>query len=255
MDFIGGLPVGKGRMNNLIWVIVDRMTKIAHLLAIRDTDPVEVLAELYVNEIVKLHGVPARIISDRDPRFTAAFWRALQGALGTEVKMSTAFHPETNGQTERTIQTIEDLLRLCILNWAKTMPNPSVLDGNWGEEAIRTTNGGETIEKLQVVRTNMMKAQDRQKKYADQNQREVTFAVGDLVYMKETAQKGKDRFGKVGKLADHGKSGRGGISVGIALRHETSPSVSCLHASEACTRSECDNARSAAGFDVSGRGL
>ena len=97
MDLITGLPVARGRSNNAIWVIMDRLTKVAHLLAIRDTDKTETLAELYINQIVKLHGVPANIVSDRDPRFTAAFWRALQGALGTELHISTAFHPETDG--------------------------------------------------------------------------------------------------------------------------------------------------------------
>ena len=123
MDLITGLPVARGRSNNAIWVIMDQLTKVEHLLAIRDTDKTETLAELYINQIVKLHGVPANIVSDRDPRFTAAFWRALQGALGTELHISTSFHPETVGQTERTIRTIEDMLRLCILDWSGTWEN------------------------------------------------------------------------------------------------------------------------------------
>ncbi|CAA7021050.1 unnamed protein product [Microthlaspi erraticum] len=118
MDFITGLPVARGRMNNSIWVIVDRLTKVAHLLAERDSDKVEILAERYINQIVKLHGVPTDIVSDRDPRFTAAFWKALQEAMGTELNLSTAFHPETDGQTERTIRTLEDMLRMCILDWS-----------------------------------------------------------------------------------------------------------------------------------------
>ncbi|CAA7058127.1 unnamed protein product [Microthlaspi erraticum] len=118
MDFITGLPIARGRQNNTIWVIVDRLTKVTRLLPVRDTDKVEILADLYIKQIVRLHGVPTDIVSDRDPRFTAIFWRALQGALGTELHMSTAFHPETDGQTERTIRTLEDMLRLCILDWA-----------------------------------------------------------------------------------------------------------------------------------------
>ena len=82
----------------------------------RDTDKVGVLAELYIDQIVKLHGVPSDIVSDRDPRFTASFWEALQEALGTKLYRSMAFHPETDGQTERTIRTIEDMLRMCILD-------------------------------------------------------------------------------------------------------------------------------------------
>ena len=101
-------------------MIVDRLTMVTHLLPMRDTDKVEVLAELYVDQIVKLHGVPSDIVSDRDPRFTASFWEALQEGLGTKLFRSTAFHPETNGQTEKTIRTIEDMLRMCILDWAGT---------------------------------------------------------------------------------------------------------------------------------------
>ncbi|CAA7045038.1 unnamed protein product [Microthlaspi erraticum] len=94
------------------------LTKVTHLLPVRGTDKVEILADLYIKKIVRLHGVPTDIVSDRDPRFTARFWQALQGALGTELYMCTAFHPETDGQTERTIRTLEDMLRLCILDWA-----------------------------------------------------------------------------------------------------------------------------------------
>ena len=81
------------------------------------TDKVETLVELYLEEIVKLHGVPANIVYDRDLRFTSEFWRAFQQALGTDFHMSTAFYRETDGQTERTIRTLKDLLRLCILDW------------------------------------------------------------------------------------------------------------------------------------------
>ena len=75
------------------------------------------LAELYINEIVKLHGVPVTIVSDRDPRFTSRFWPKLQNALGTTLHFSTAFHPQTDGQSERTIQTLEDMLRACVLDF------------------------------------------------------------------------------------------------------------------------------------------
>ena len=116
MDFITGLPTAPGRSNNSIWVIVDRLTKVTHFLPMRDTDKVEVLAELYIDQIVKLHGVPSDIVSDRDARFTASFWEALQEALGTKLFRSTAFHPETDCKTERTIRTIKDMLRMSILD-------------------------------------------------------------------------------------------------------------------------------------------
>jgi len=116
MDFVTGFPKGKGG-NDAIWVVVDRLMKSALFLPTKMTDPVDKLARLYVNEVVRLHGVPLSIVSDRDPRFTSRLWSCLQRALGTEVNLSTAFHPQTDGQSERTIQTLEDLLRSCMLEF------------------------------------------------------------------------------------------------------------------------------------------
>ncbi|GJV10272.1 putative reverse transcriptase domain-containing protein [Tanacetum coccineum] len=82
-----------------IWVIVDRLTKSAHFLPIRENDPLDKLARLYLNRIVARHGIPASIICDRDRRFTSNFWRSFQKALGTDISMSTAYHPETDGQS------------------------------------------------------------------------------------------------------------------------------------------------------------
>jgi hypothetical protein len=116
MDFVMGLPRTR-RNHDAIWVIVDRLTKSAHFLPMRKGQSLESLTELYIQEIVRLHGVPISIISDRDPRFTSRLWRQLQSALGTKLKFSTAFHPQTDGQSERTIQTLEDMLRACMLDW------------------------------------------------------------------------------------------------------------------------------------------
>ena len=92
MDFVMGLPrTLKG--NDTIWVIVDRLTKSAHFLPIRWGCTLDHLAKRYVNEIVKLHGVPISIVSDRDPRFTSRFWKSFQEALGTRLNFSTSFHP------------------------------------------------------------------------------------------------------------------------------------------------------------------
>ena len=96
------------------------MTKTAHFLAVKATTTLEQYAELYVNEIVKLHGVAASIVSDRDPNFTSRFWEQFQTALGTKLKFSTAFHPQTEGQSERTIQTLEDMLRACVMSFSGT---------------------------------------------------------------------------------------------------------------------------------------
>jgi transposase InsO family protein len=102
MDFVSGLPRGK-KGNDAIWVIVDRLTKSALFLPMKMTDPTDKLARLYVNEVVRLHGVPLSIVSDRDPRFTSRLWPSIQRALGSKLNMSTAFYPQTNGQSERTI--------------------------------------------------------------------------------------------------------------------------------------------------------
>ncbi|KAL0340188.1 UNVERIFIED_CONTAM: Transposon Ty3-G Gag-Pol polyprotein [Sesamum radiatum] len=114
------------RKHDAIWVIVDRLTKSAHFLPIRLGDSLDKLAELYVLEIVRLHGVPVSIMSDRDPRFTSHFWGSLQGALGTKLHFSTAFHLQTDEQSERTIQTLEDMMRACIMefkgNWDDHLP-------------------------------------------------------------------------------------------------------------------------------------
>ena len=81
-------------------MIVDRLTKSAHFLPINVEDSVEKLVKLHVDEMVRLHGVPVSIVSDRDPRFTSRFWPSLQTALGTRLHFSTAFHPQTDGQSE-----------------------------------------------------------------------------------------------------------------------------------------------------------
>ena len=92
MDFVVGLPL-TGRKHDLVWVVVDRLTKLAHFLPVRTDYSLDKLAELYIKEIVRLHGIPISIISDRDPRFTSRFWGKLQEALGTRLNFSTAFHP------------------------------------------------------------------------------------------------------------------------------------------------------------------
>ena len=125
MDFVTGLPTVRGRYDS-IWVIVDRLTKSAHFIPVWTKYTTEKLAEVYIREIVRLHGVPESIVSDRDPKFTPRFWKSLQEHLGTKLLFSTAFHPQTDGQSERVIRILEDLLRVCILdfsnNWDKHLP-------------------------------------------------------------------------------------------------------------------------------------
>ncbi|CAN4115869.1 unnamed protein product [Withania somnifera] len=103
MDFVSGLP-RTSRGFDSIWVIVDRPTKSAHFIPTHSSYSVECPARIYIREVVRLHGVPISIISDRGTRFTSKFWRAIRRDLGTEVHLSTAFHPRTDGRPERTIQ-------------------------------------------------------------------------------------------------------------------------------------------------------
>ena len=98
-------------------MIVDRLTKSAHFLQINVEDSLEKLAKLHVDEMVRLHGVPVSIVSYRDPRFASRFWPSLQTTLGTRLHFSTAFHPQTDDQSERTIQTLENMLRACVMEF------------------------------------------------------------------------------------------------------------------------------------------
>ena len=109
MDFVTHF-LGTSRKHDAVWVIVDRLTKSTHFLAVRMTFTLEEFCRLYIREIVRLHRVSVSIVSDRDPRFTAHFWKSFQKAMGTQLSMSTAFHPQTDGQSERTIQILEDML-------------------------------------------------------------------------------------------------------------------------------------------------
>jgi hypothetical protein len=125
MDFILGLPKAPTGEDS-IWVVVDRLTKSAHFIPIKVKDPMDKLARLYVQNIVCLHGVPSVIISDRDSHFTSRFWQSLQKEMGMELKFSTAFHPQTNSQSEWTNQILEDMLQVCVLEfkgkWVQYLP-------------------------------------------------------------------------------------------------------------------------------------
>ncbi|GJV23757.1 putative reverse transcriptase domain-containing protein [Tanacetum coccineum] len=118
MDFVTKLPKSS-QGYNIIWVIVDGLTKSAIFVPMRETDPMDKLARMYLKEVVTRHGIPLSIIYDRDPRFASNFWRSLQNALGTSLDMSIAYHPQTEGQNERTIQTLEDMLRACTIDFGK----------------------------------------------------------------------------------------------------------------------------------------
>jgi len=232
MDFVGGLPLTRSGKDK-IWVIVDRLTKTARFIAIKDTWTMTQLTKAYVSQVVKHHGVPKDIVSDRDSRFLSQFWQALQAALGTTLKFSTAFHPMTDGQTERTIQTLEDMLRACALDFQGSwdehldliefsynnsyhtsiqMSPYEALYGQkcrsplcWEDLVSPVTLGPdylqEMTEKVKLIRERMKAAQDRQKSYADLKRQSIEFQEGDKVLLKVSPTKGVMRFGKKGKLS------------------------------------------------------
>ncbi|GJR19859.1 putative reverse transcriptase domain-containing protein [Tanacetum coccineum] len=183
--------------------------------------------------IVARHGVPISIILDRDSRFTSRFWQSMQEALGTRLDMSTAYHPQTDGQSERTIQTLEDMLRACALDFGGSWDihlllvefsynnsyHSSVkcalfkaLYGRkcrspimWAEvgdgQLIGPELVQETTEKISQIKDRLKAARDRQKSYADKRRKPLEFSVGDYVLLKVSPWKGVVRFGKKGKLA------------------------------------------------------
>src|ERR1043166_7364676 len=231
MDFVMKLPRTK-KGHDAIWVIVDRLTKSAHFLFVREDYSMEQFAQLYIDEVVARHGVPLSIISDRDSRFTSDLWKQLHKALGTQLNLSTAYHPQTDGQSERTIQTLEDMLRAWGLelkaSWAVHFPLlefPNIntyhtsiqcapfeaLYGRkcrspvcWlepGERSwIQLPIVQETTDKISVIKERLKAARDRQKSYADKRRKPLEFMVGDKVLLKVSPWKGTVRFGKRSKL-------------------------------------------------------
>ena len=140
MDFITGLPTtGKG--NDQIWVIVDRLTKSAHFIPVKTRYRPPEYADIYIAEIVKLHGIPKTIVSDRGPQFTAHFWERMHKSLGTSLIRSIAYHPQTSGQTERLNQVLEDMLRACVLSskgsWELWLPLAEFSYNNSYQESIK----------------------------------------------------------------------------------------------------------------------
>nr|GEV61791.1 reverse transcriptase domain-containing protein [Tanacetum cinerariifolium] len=190
MDIVTKLPKSSQGFDT-IWVIVDRLTKSAHFLPIRENDTMDKLARLYLDRIMTRHGTPDSIICDRDGRFTSNFWKTFQKALGTNLDMSTAYHPETDRQSERTIQTLEDMLCACVIDfgkgWVKHLPlcRSPVCWAEVGEaQLIGPEMIQETTKKIILVKQRIQAAQDRQKSYADRKQKLMEFEVGDRVMLK-----------------------------------------------------------------------
>ncbi|GJU86613.1 putative reverse transcriptase domain-containing protein [Tanacetum coccineum] len=187
---------------------------------------------MYLKEVVTRHGIHVSIVCDRDPRFASKFWKSLQNALGTNLDMSTAYHPQTDGQSKRTIQTLEDMLRACAIDfekgWVNHLPlvefsynnsyhasiKAAPFEGLYGwkcRSLVCWTEVGEaqilgpeliqeTTEKIIQIKQRMQAARDRQKSYADLKRKPIEFQVGDKVMLKVSPWKGVLRFGKRGKL-------------------------------------------------------
>ncbi|WVZ80657.1 hypothetical protein U9M48_028115 [Paspalum notatum var. saurae] len=262
MDFIVGLPRTQKGYNS-IWVVVDRLTKVAHFIPVNTTYSGARLAELYISRIVCLHGVPKKIISDRGSQFTSLFWEQLYDSLDTKLRFSIAYHPQTDGQTERTNQVLEDMLRACAIqygtSWDKCLPYAKFSYNNsyqaslkkspfealygrrcrtplfWDQIGEKQVFGPGIIEdaeqQLGVVQENLKIAQSRQKSYADNRRIELKFKVDDFMYLKVSPMRGVRRFNMKGKLAPRyigpfkvlEKKGE------VAYRLELPPSLSGVH--------------------------
>ncbi|GKE24326.1 putative reverse transcriptase domain-containing protein, partial [Tanacetum coccineum] len=199
-----------------IWVIVDRLTKSANFILINEKYKMKRLTRLYLKEIVYRHRVSVSIILDLDPRFTSRFWRSLQKSLGTNLDMSTAYHPKTDGQSERTIQTLEDMLRTCMIDfgsgWDKHLPLAEFSYNNsyhasikaapfedlyrrkcrspvcWSEVGDAQLTGPEmiceTTKMIMQTKNRLLAARSRQISYADVRRKPLEFEVGDKVMLK-----------------------------------------------------------------------
>ncbi|KAL0556604.1 hypothetical protein IC582_005118 [Cucumis melo] len=198
MDFLFGLPRTSCGHDG-IWIIVDRLAKTTRFIPVKATSILDELARLYVDKIVSQYGVPMSIVSDRDSRFTSKFWPNLQKAMGTGLKFSISFHPQTDGQSERTIQTLEDMLRACVFqlkgSWDIHLPLMEFAYNNSYQSSIGMTMykalygrprrthmclnevgeqklvGSELVQIttniIKLVRENLRITQDWQKSYAD----------------------------------------------------------------------------------------
>ncbi|GKA23482.1 putative reverse transcriptase domain-containing protein [Tanacetum coccineum] len=191
MDFVTKLPKST-QGHDTIWVIVDRLTKSIIFIPMRENEPMEKLVRMYLKEVVTRHGILVSIIYDRDPRFSSNFWKSLQKALGTSLDMSTTYHPEMDGQSKRTIQTLKDMLRACVIDfgngWIKHLPLVEFSYNNSYQASIKAAP---------------FKALYGQKCHSPvcwAERKPMEFQVGDRVMLKVSPWKGVIRFGEQGKL-------------------------------------------------------
>ena len=232
MDFMTHLP-RTPQGHDAVWAIVDWLTKLAYFLAVRMTFTLERFCRLYIREIVRLHRVPVLIVSNRDPKFTTHFWKSFQKAMGTRLTMSTAFHSQTDSQSERTIQVLEDMLRACVLDhkssWEEHLPLVEFAYNNsyqasiqmapyealygrpcrspicWtevGESSITYPNLiRDTSEKVSLIRQRLLTDQSWQKSYVDVRRRPLEFEVGNNVFLKVMPKRGVVRSASAGSYS------------------------------------------------------
>ncbi|GKA66198.1 putative reverse transcriptase domain-containing protein [Tanacetum coccineum] len=226
MDLVTKLPK-RSSGYDAIWVIVDRLTKSAHLLPIREDYKMEKLARIYINEIITRYGVPVSIISDRDGRFTSHLWQALQKALGTRLDMSMTYHPETDSQiTTRALRCapFEALYR-------QKCGSPVIWAEVGESRLIRPEIMHETTKKIIQIKERLKMARSRQKSYIDKRRKPLEFRVGDHVLLKVSPWKGVVQFGKKGKLTPR-YVGPFEIVVcvgSVAYRLKLPQELSCIH--------------------------
>jgi hypothetical protein len=232
IDFIVGLPHTRDGYDS-IWVIVDKLTEVAHFIPVKTTYLGEKLAELYISKIVCLHGVPKKIVSDRGTQFTSRFWQKLHESMDTKLNFSLAYDPQEDGHTERTNQILEDMLRACALkhggSWNKSLPYAEFAYNNsyqsslemapfealygrkcrtplfWNQTGESQLFGPKIIKEaerqVEIIRENLRITQSRQKSYADPKRREVVFEVGDYAYLRVSPIRGLRRFNIKGNLS------------------------------------------------------
>jgi hypothetical protein len=232
MDFIVGLPLIAHKFD-LIWVIIDRLTKSAHFIPVHTKYRVEKYAEIYIAHVLYLHGVLKMIIFDQGSQFVARFWEQLHASLRTHLIHSSAYHPQTDGQTERVNQILEDMLRACVmeypgswdknLSWAEFSYNNSYQESlkmatfealygwqcrtplNWIELGEKAIFGPDIVVEAEAtvrrIEENLKAAKLCQESYANKRRWPLQFEVGDHVYLMVSPMNGVKRFGVKEKLS------------------------------------------------------
>eukprot|EP00253_Pinus_taeda_P014506 PITA_14506 len=205
IDFITGLPQTR-KNNDSIMVVVDKLSKAAHFIPVHSTYKAVQIAHLFMQNVFRLHGLPKVIISDRDVKFTSTFWRTLFAELGTQLNFSTAYHPQTDGQTERVNQVLEDMLRAYVMTkptqWEEylhlvefaynngyhtsTQLSPfEVLDGGYGEKGACQFEG----------------CTGSAEKFCRQKKKVKEYQIGDHVFVRIQARRSTLQWSGCAKLA------------------------------------------------------